>query len=42
MKFVSSPIYHIDLKECDIDCINKVAKIFDKTSRGIHPWLQYL
>lgn len=42
MKLVLAPMYNIDLENWDIYCIDKIAKLFDKVSKGIHLWLQYL
>ena len=42
MKLILALTYDIDLEDWDIDCINKVAKIYDKISRYIVLWLRHL
>lgn len=42
MKLISILIYDINLKDWDIDNINKVAQTFDKVSKGIYLWLYHL
>ena len=42
MKLVSTLIYDIYLENWVMDCISKIAQTFDKASRDIHLWLQYL
>lgn len=36
MKFILALNYNIDLEDWNINCINKVAKTFDKVFKGIH------
>lgn len=42
MKLIIAPTYDINLKDWDINYINKVATIFDKVSKSIALWLQHL
>lgn len=42
MKLISASIYNINLEDMDIDCINKVAKIYCKVFKSLVLQLQHL
>ncbi len=42
MKLISNPIYNLNLEDWDMNYIDKVAKTFDKISKGIYLQLQHL
>lgn len=42
MKLILASIYNINLEDMDIDCINKVAKIYCKVFKSLVLQLQHL
>lgn len=42
MKLISILTYNMDLEVWDIDCINNIAKTYNKVSKGITLQLQHL
>ena len=42
MKLIMALTYDINLKDWDIDCINKIAKTYGIIFKDITLWLKYL